>query len=51
MAQQRLFGALYPSRVIATNDRSTRLPKRQPAGTGRRSPCAFGAHRAKSEPE
>ena len=27
-----------------------RSPKRQPAGTGRRSPCAFGAYRAGVEP-
>jgi carbamoyl-phosphate synthase large subunit len=35
----------------APNERSTRPPKRQPAGTGRRSPCAFGAHRAGCAPD
>jgi hypothetical protein len=42
MALQRGFGALYPGHIIAPNDRNTRLPKRQPAGTGRRSTGAFG---------
>jgi hypothetical protein len=50
MAPQPAFGALYPSQIIALNERGTRLPKRQPAGTGRRSPFAFGAHRAGCAP-
>jgi hypothetical protein len=45
MALQRAFCVLYPGQIIAPNDRSTRVSKRQPAGTGSRSTGAFGLRR------
>ena len=42
VALLRLWSVLYPGHVRRTSERSEPVQKRQPAGTGRRSPGAFG---------
>ncbi|SDI18348.1 hypothetical protein SAMN04488245_11339 [Alloyangia pacifica] len=42
VALQRPNSALYPSQTRTTFERRAQLAKRQPAGTGRRWPGAFG---------
>jgi hypothetical protein len=42
MAQRREFGALYGRKTPLLPMKGATRQKRQPAGTGRRSPGAFG---------